>query len=191
MNDEIKDIESALEAVLFASGDPLSLDRLCTLLPAGRKTIETLLSDLAGRYSFERRGFRLVRMDNRWQMVSAPEHAELIRKALEERRPPPLSKAALEALAIVAYFQPVTRAYVDQIRGVDSGGTMVSLNEKGLIEECGRLEVPGRPIQYRTTPVFLRSFGLSSLEELPDLPLSGEEGEGQLQLAMESLTVDS
>jgi len=179
---EVKDIRSAMEGILFASGDPISLDKLCILLSLDRKTAETLLSELAGQYSYERRGFRLVRMENRWQMVSAPEHAELIRQALEERRPPPLSKAALEALAIVAYFQPATKAYVDQIRGVDSSGTMASLAEKNLIEECGRLEVPGRPIQYRTTPVFLRSFGLSGLEELPDLPLSDEDGEIQLTM---------
>jgi len=179
---EIKDIQSALEGILFASGEAVSLDRLCALLELDRKIVESVLQDLAGQYSYERRGFRLARMDNRWQMVSAPEHAELIRQALEERRPPPLSKAALEALAIVAYFQPTTKAYVDQIRGVDSGGTMALLGDKNLIEECGRLEVPGRPILYRTTPVFLRSFGLSSLEELPDLPIMGEDG--QLQLTM-------
>jgi len=184
MNMEIKDIQSALEGILFASGEAVGLDRLCALLDLDRKTAETVLTEMAGRYSYERRGFRLARMDNRWQMISAPEHAELIRQALEERRPPPLSKAALEALTIVAYFQPTTKAYVDQIRGVDSSGTMALLAEKGLIEECGRLEVPGRPIQYRTTPVFLRSFGLSSLEELPDLPIVGDDG--QMQLAMNS-----
>jgi len=178
--EDIREIESALEGVLFASGDPVSTDKLCVLLSIERKTAETVLSDMAGRYSYERRGFRLVRMDNRWQMVSAPEHAEVIRQALEERKTPPLSKAALEVLTIIAYFRPTTRAYVDQIRGVDSSGTVASLCEKGLIEECGRLEVPGRPIQYRTTPVFLRSFGLSSLGDLPDLPVAGEEGEGQM-----------
>lgn len=171
---EIKELESALESVLFAAGDPVSLERLCAILEADRKTVEVILSGLADSYSFNRRGMRLVRMDNRYQLVSAPEYAHLVRAVLEERRPPPLSKAALEVLALVAYFQPTTRAYVDQIRGVDSSGTMYSLSEKGLIEECGRLEVPGRPIQYRTTTLFLRAFGLSSLEELPELPF-GEE----------------
>jgi segregation and condensation protein B len=121
-------------------------------------------------------------MEDRWQLVSAPEHAELIRAALEERRAPSLSKPALEVLAIVAYYQPTTRAYIDQVRGVDSSNTVVTLTEKGLIEECGRLEVPGRPIQYRTTPVFLRSFGLSTLEELPELPFGLTEEDGQLSL---------
>ena len=184
----MKDIQSSLEGILFASGEAVSLDKLCALLELDRKTVEPVLTDMAGQYSFERRGFRLARMENRWQMVSAPEHAELIRLALEERRPPPLSKAALEALAIVAYFQPTTKAYVDQIRGVDSGGTMALLAEKNLIEEGGRLEVPGRPILYRTTPVFLRSFGLSSLDELPDLQMVGEDGQLQLTMNNEQLT---
>ena len=177
---EIREIESALEALLFASGDPLDVGRMCALLEADRRTVEKILTGLRDSYAFDRRGFRLVRMESRWQFVSAPEHADLVRQALEERRPPPLSKAALEVLAIVAYFQPTTKAYVDQARGVDSGGTIASLQEKGLIAECGRLEIPGRPIQYRTTPVFLRSFGMSSLEELPDMPLATEDGEGQL-----------
>lgn len=177
---EVKDIESAVEGILFASGDAVSIERLCDVLDLDRKLLETVLVGLADNYSFQRRGFRLVRMENRYQLVSAPEHADLIRAALEERRNPPLSKAALEVLSIVAYFQPTTRAYIDQIRGVDSGGTVVSLTEKGLIEECGRLEVPGRPIQYRTTPVFLRSFGLSSLEELPNLPFGEDGPDGQL-----------
>ncbi|MCL2747794.1 MAG: SMC-Scp complex subunit ScpB [Oscillospiraceae bacterium] len=177
---EIKEIESALEAVLFASGDPISVDRLCKIVSIDQKTAGHVLVGLRDRCAFERRGYRLVSMDDRWQFVSAPEHAELVRKALEERRPPPLSKAALEVLAIVAYFQPTTKAYIEQTRGVDSSGTIASLSEKNLIAECGRLEVPGRPILYRTTPIFLRSFGLSSLEDLPDLPLGGEDGGGQL-----------
>ena len=182
---EIKEIESSLEAVLFASGEAISLDRLCALISLDHKTAESLLTEMSSRYAFERRGFRLIRMENRWQLVSAPEHAELVRLSLEERRSPPLSKAALEVLSIVAYFQPTTKAYIDQIRGVDSSGTVSSLAEKGLITECGRLEVPGRPIQYRTTPVFLRSFGLSSLDELPDLPIASEDGEGQLSFLAE------
>ena len=187
---DIKELESALEALLFASGDPLEVDRMCALLSADSRSVEGVLLALRDRYAYERRGFRLVRMENRWQFVSAPEHADLVRQALEERRPPPLSKAALEVLAITAYFQPVTKAYIDQTRGVDSSGTVSLLVEKGLIAECGRLEVPGRPIQYCTTPVFLRSFGISSLEEMPDLSLGAEEGEGQLSFIGTGVTTE-
>lgn len=178
---EMQEIESALEGILFASGDALSTERLSALLAIGKKTVDAMLAALSDKYRFERRGIRIVRLENRWQMVSAPEHAELVRAALEERRAPPMSKPALEVLAIVAYYQPTTRAYIDQIRGVDSGGTVTNLVEKGLIEECGRLEVPGRPMQFRTTPAFLRAFGLSSLGELPELAAEGD-GEEQLSL---------
>ena len=125
------------------------------------------------------RGIRIVRMDASYQMCSAPEYAPYIRKTLEGRKPPRLSQPALEVLAIIAYYQPVTRAYVDQIRGVDSAYTVGLLLERELIEESGRLAVPGRPILYRTTKNFLRSFGMSSLEELPPLPDGSQEG-GQM-----------
>ena len=115
-------------------------------------------------------------------MCSAPEYADGIRKALESRKPPKLSQPALEALAIVAYFQPVTRAYIEQVRGVDSSYTVGLLLERGLICEAGRLNVPGRPMQFRTTKAFLRSFGLSSLDDLPELPSATQEG---VQMTME------
>lgn len=127
------------------------------------------------------RGIRLVRLDTSYQLCSAPEFAPYIRKTLENRKPARLSQPALEVLAVIAYYQPVTRAYVDQIRGVDSAYTVGLLLERELIEECGRLAVPGRPILYRTTKNFLRSFGLSSLEELPELPDASQES-GQLTL---------
>ncbi len=179
---EMKEIESKLEGILFASGEPVSIARLCALLEIDAKTLDTAAAALADGYRFDRRGIRLVKMDKLYQLVSAPEYAELIRRALEERRPPPMSKPALEVLAIVAYFQPTTRAYIDQTRGVDSAGTVLSLLEKGLLEECGRLDVPGRPALLRTTPVFLRSFGIASLDELPSLTLSDSEAEGQLTI---------
>ena len=131
-------------------------------------------------YAYERRGIRLLRMESSWQLCSAPEYADVIRKAFEIRKSAKLSQPALEALTIIAYYQPVTRAYVDQIRGVDSSYTMGLLLERKLIEECGRLQVPGRPRLYRTTKQFLRAFHISSLEELPDIPDFG--GEGQMRL---------
>ena len=137
------------------------------------------------RYSYDRRGIRLVRLDTSYQLCSAPEFAGYIRKTLESRKPARLSQPALEVLSIIAYYQPVTRAYVDQVRGVDSSYTMGLLLERELIEEAGRLAVPGRPVQFKTTKNFLRSFGLSSLEELPELPNQSQEG-SQLTLELEA-----
>lgn len=131
---------------------------------------------------------RILRLEDKLQMCSAPEYAPLITKTLEQRRPPMLSQPALETLAIVAYFQPVTRAYVDRVRGVDSSYTVGALTERGLIEVCGRLDVPGRPALFRTTDVFLRTMGISELSELPPLPdLTGSEGVEKLQKAIDEL----
>ena len=166
---EVKEIESAIEGILFAAGEPVGVERLCMALELDRNTVDTVCKRMADNYSYERRGIRLVRLENSYQMCSAPEFAPFIRKAFESRRPARLSQPALEVLAIIAYHQTATRAYVDQVRGVDSSYTIGLLLERDLIEECGRLAVPGRPIQYRTTPDFLRTFGLSSLEELPPI----------------------
>ena len=177
---ELKELESAIEAILFAAGDPVPAERICTALD--RETVDAVCQRLADDYSYERRGIRLIRLEDNWQMCSAPEHASAIRKTLESRKPARLSQTALEVLAIVAYFQPVTRTYIEQIRGVDSAYTVGLLLERDLIQEAGRLAVPGRPIQYRTTETFLRSFGLTSLEELPELPSATQEG---AQMTME------
>ena len=171
---DVKELESALESILFAAGEPVGVERLC--LVAQR---------LMDRYSYERRGIRLVKLDTSYQLCSSPEYAPYVRKILENRKPARLSQPALEVLSVIAYFQPVTRAYVDQVRGVDSSYTVGLLLERELIEEAGRLAVPGRPILYRTTKNFLRSFGLSSLEELPELPDSSKEG-GQMTLELEA-----
>ena len=179
---ELKELESAIEAILFAAGDPVPAERICTALEQDRETVDAVCQRLADDYSYERRGIRLIRLEDSWQMCSAPEHASAIRKTLEGRKPARLSQTALEVLAIVAYFQPVTRTYIEQIRGVDSAYTVGLLLERDLIQEAGRLAVPGRPIQYRTTETFLRSFGLTSLEELPELPSATQEG---AQMTME------
>lgn len=182
---EVKEIESAIEGILFAAGEPVGVERLCLALDLDRSTVDAMCKRLADRYSYERRGMRLVRLDTSYQMCSAPEFAPYIRKAFETRRPARLSQPALEVLATIAYNQGATRAYVDQVRGVDSSYTIGLLLERDLIEECGRLAVPGRPIQYRTTQTFLRSFGLSSLEELPELPNTPPE-DGQITLEMQA-----
>ena len=179
---ELKELESAIEAILFAAGDPVPAERICTALEQDRETVDAVCQRLADDYSYERRGIRLIRLEDSRQMCSAPEHASVIRKTLESRKPARLSQTALEVLAIVAYFQPVTRTYIEQIRGVDSAYTVGLLLERDLIQEAGRLAVPGRPIQYRTTETFLRSFGLTSLEELPELPSATQEG---AQMTME------
>ena len=182
---ELKEIESAIEGILFAAGEPVGVERLCMALEIDRSTADAVCQRLADTYSYERRGIRLLRLENSYQLCSAPEFAPVIRKAFESRRPARLSQPALEVLAIIAYYQPATRAYVDQIRGVDSSYTIGLLLERELIEECGRLAGPGRPIQYRTTQNFLRSFGISSLEELPELPSAGPE-DGQIPLEMQA-----
>ena len=182
---ELKETEAALEAILFAAGDPVGVERLCLTLELDKATVDAVCQRLADQYSFERRGLRLVRMDTSYQLCSAPEYADLVRRAFESRKPAKLSQPALEVLSIIAYYQPVTRAYIDQVRGVDSAYTVGLLLERELIEEAGRLAVPGRPIQYRTTKNFLRVFGLSSLSELPELPAVTPE-EGQMTLKMQA-----
>ena len=182
---ELKELQSALEGVLFAAGEPVSVERLCLGLEVDRPTLDAVAQRLMDQYSYDRRGIRLVRLESSYQLCSAPEYADAIRATLESRKPARLSQPALEVLAIVAYYQPVTRAYVDQVRGVDSAYTMGLLLERELIEEAGRLSVPGRPMQFRTTKNFLRSFGMSSLEELPELPGSSQEG-SQLTLELEA-----
>jgi len=185
---EMKEIEAAVEGILFASGEPVHIDRICLAAELDRPTAEFVLQKLMDYYSFERRGMRLLRLEDSWQLCSAPEYADVIRRAFEIRKPAKLSQPALEVLTIIAYYQPTTRAYVDQIRGVDSSYTVGLLLDRHLIEECGRLQVPGRPRLYRTTKAFLRAFHLNSLEDLPEMP--GMEADGQLRLAEDGSVLD-
>ena len=185
---EMKGMEAAIEGILFASGEPVHVDRICVALELDRPTAEQVLQKLMDHYAYERRGIRLLHIEDSWQLCSAPDYAEYIRKAFELRKPAKLSQPALEVLTIIAYYQPTTRAFVDQIRGVDSAYTMGLLQERKLIEECGRLQVPGRPHLYRTTKQFLRAFHLTSLEDLPEMPDLG--GEGQMRLNENGEIVD-
>ena len=166
---EPKELQRAIEAILFAAGERVEISRLCMALETDENEIIAAADQLADVYAFERRGIRILKLDKGYQMVSAGEMAEFVTKALETRKPPKLSASQLEALTIIAYYQPATKAMVEQIRGVDSSYSVGALLNKKLIEEAGRLNVPGRPIQYRTTPDFLRTFGLSSLEDLPPI----------------------
>ena len=182
------ELTSALEAILFASGESIPAARLSLVLGVDEDVILSCAAELAEQYKREGRGLRLLQLDDRLQMCSAPEYAPYIAKTLEQRKPPQLSQSALETLAIVAYFQPVTRAYIDQVRGVDSSYTVSTLLERGLVEVAGRLDVPGRPSLLKTTDVFLRTMGVSSLDELPALPdMSGGEGVLELQRKIEEL----
>lgn len=164
---EQTELQRAIEAILFAAGEPVEVSRLSMALETDPDEIEKAANALADAWAFERRGIRVIRLEHAYQMVSSGEMADYITKALETRKPPKLSSSQLEALTIIAYYQPATKAMVEQIRGVDSSYSISALLNKSLIEDAGRLNVPGRPILYKTTPDFLRTFGLSSLEELP------------------------
>ena len=185
---EMREIESAVEGILFASGEPVQAERICVALDMDRPTVEQVLQKLMDYYAYERRGIRLLHIEDSWQLCSAPDYADIIRRAFEIRKPAKLSQPALEVLTIIAYYQPTTRAYVDQIRGVDSSYTMSLLQERKLIEECGRLQVPGRPHLYRTTKQFLRAFHLTSLEDLPEMP--DLAADGQMRLNQQGEIVD-
>ncbi|MEA4966275.1 MAG: SMC-Scp complex subunit ScpB [Oscillospiraceae bacterium] len=192
---EQSELERILEAILFAAGEPVGADRVALAAQCGEDEVHGAARSLMDRLSFERRGVRVLRLENTYQMCSAAEMISYITAALETRKPPKLSASQLETLTIVAYYQPATRAYVEQIRGVDSAYTANALLSKKLIEECGRLNVPGRPIQYRTTPDFLRTFGLTSLAELPEInkmqfgktQTPDEPPRGEEQIAMDEL----
>ena len=188
---EVTDLQRAVEAILFASGERVELSRLSMALEADEKDIEEAVNALADDLAFNRRGIRILALDGGYQMVSSGEMADYVTKALETRKPPKLSSSQLEALTIIAYYQPATKAMVEQIRGVDSSYSIGALLNKKLIEDAGRLNVPGRPILYKTTPNFLRTFGMSSLEELPAIekvdigePIIVEDGQVPEQIAI-------
>jgi len=185
---EINEIASAVEAILFASGESVPAARIAQVLDVGENEIINAAEALAHEYESSCRGIRLLRLDDSLQLCSAPEFSRVITMALETRKPPRLSQSALEVLAIVAYYQPVTRAYIDQVRGVDSSYTVGVLTERGLIEPCGKLDVPGRPTIYKTGEVFLRTMGISSVDELPALPdVGSDEGIIELQNKIDAL----
>ncbi len=189
---EQTELQRAIEAILFAAGERVELSRLAMALEADEKDVEAAVDTLADELAFNRRGIRVLRLEKGYQMVSSGEMADYVTKALETRKPPKLSSSQLEALTIIAYYQPATKAMVEQLRGVDSSYSIGALLNKKLIEDAGRLNVPGRPIQYKTTPDFLRTFGLSSLEELPPIdkvdlgePVITEEAQDPDQMTME------
>ena len=182
------DLKAALEAVLFAAGESVPVGRLSLVFAVEQDEVLLAAKELAEDYDREKRGIRLLRMDNKLQLCSAPEYAQLIVRTLEQRKPPMLSQSALETLSIVAYYQPVTRAVIEKMRGVDSSYTVSALQERGLIDACGKLEAPGRPTLYATTDAFLRVMGIESLQQLPPLPeVQGSEGTEQLRRSIAKL----
>ena len=171
-----KEIAAALEAVLFASGDPVPAERVAKLLGVTEKEVLAAADSLAAEYTDRGSGIRLLHLADKLQLCSAAENAESVIKAMETRKPPVLSPSALETLSIVAYYQPVTTAYVNRLRGVDSSYSIGSLCDRGLIAPTGHLEAPGRPLLYSTTDLFLRTMQISNLNELPPLPDMKQNG---------------
>lgn len=166
---EHNDLQRAIMAILFAAGEPVPAARISAVLEVDEEEIHTQAHQLMDMLSYNRSGIRILQLEDAYQMCSSGEMSAAVTKVLETRKPPKLSASQLETLSVIAYYQPATRAYVDQIRGVDSAYSVSALLTKGLIEECGRLNVPGRPILYKTTPDFLRTFGLQSLDQLPEI----------------------
>ena len=185
---EQNELQRTLMAILFAAGEPVSVQRLAQTLERDPDEIRRETRQLMDALSFHRSGIRIVQLEDAFQMCSAAEQAEFVGRTLETRKPPKLSQSQLETLTVIAYYQPATKAYVEQIRGVDSAYSVSALLTKKLICEAGRLNVPGRPILYRTTPDFLRVFGLESLDELPEIDKTQLLSRQQLRIEAEQTT---
>ncbi len=168
-------LQAAIEAILFASGEPVELERIAEALEIEPVVCEQIILNLSAKLDEQNSGICVLKLDNMYQLSSRTEYAEVIRDVLELRKNTPLSQAAFEVLAVVAYNQPVTKSFIEQVRGVDCSGVISTLCQKKLIEEKGRLDLPGRPLVYGTTPDFLRCFSISSLDELPAIPEKSEE----------------
>ena len=181
-------INSAIEAILFANGSSVEPSRIATALEISEGEALDRLNELMAEYQNAERGITIMKLGKSYQMVSVKEYAPYIRTVMDLRRNTPLSQAALEVLSVIAYNQPVTKSFVEQIRGVDCSGVIGSLTAKDLIEEKGRLELPGRPLLYGTTENFLRCFNISSIDELPPLPEDDAPSEDEdVQLSVQDV----
>jgi len=189
---QLRELETALEGILFAAGEPISAQRISQVLGVENEALAEAADTLKRRYETEDRGIRLSALDGSYQLCSAPELSDVIARAIEQRSPPKLSQASLEVLAVVAYYQRserVTRAYIERVRGVDSYYSIGVLLDRGLIRPGGRAEVPGRPTYYETGENFLRVMGISNLDELPPLPdVSSDEGIAALRERINALS---
>lgn len=181
----IKLIEQAIEAILFASGDPVSVQQLCEVLEIDKKTATSLIQNLSDKYDENENAFAIVWLEDDVQLCTRKEFSSYVKKALDISKNVPLSQAAMEVLAIIAYNQPVSKSFIEQIRGIESSNIVNNLVVKGLVDEAGRLDIPGKPIGYVTTSNFLRSFGISSLDELPPLPNSKHKEQGDSEITFE------
>ena len=174
-----KKLRAAVEAMLFAYAEPIGADKLAQALQIPVSSVEPVLEELRTRYAREDSGLCLLHLNTHWQLATKADFAEPVRRVLDTRRSVPLGPAAMETLTVIAYNQPVSRAFIEQVRGVDSSSSVSGLLQKGLIEEAGRLDLPGHPVSFRTTDVFLRCFGLSSLADLPPVRGQNEGAEGE------------
>ena len=169
-----KEIKAACEAVLFACGESVNAKRIAQALELDEKKVAPQLEELVKDYENDKHGIAVIKLNDSYLMCNKKQHGEVIRRVMDIKKNTPLSQAALEVLAVIAYNQPVTKAFIEQVRGVDCSGVIGSLTTKNLIEEKGRLELPGRPLLYGTTENFLKCFQISSLDELPELPKQQE-----------------
>ena len=181
----VNEMQAAAEAMLFACGEPLEIDRIAQILEIDTENAESLVLNIAAKYDDTNSGIMVVKMDKKYQICTRKEYAEQVRDILDLKRNAPLSQAAFEVLAVVAYNQPITKAYIEQVRGVDCSGVISTLCQKGLIEEVGRLELPGRPLIYGTTAEFLKCFCISSLDDLPDIPELNEKTKEEQEAEIE------
>ena len=179
-----KEYRSSIEAILFSAGDSVDISRLAQALELTESAVEIQMGILMQEYAEAERGITVIKLNNSYQMVTVKQYAPQVRKAMDLRRNIPLSQAAMEVLAVIAYNQPVTKSFVEQVRGVDCSGVIGSLTTKDLIEEKGRLELPGRPLLYGTTDHFLRCFSIRSLDELPPIPKDEDKGDHGKQLSI-------
>ena len=170
---ELKQYKAAVEAMLFACGEPISAEKIAEVLETEPQIVKNICEALADEYEAREQGICLLKLDNKYQLASCREYGSYVQKILDKKRNAPLSNAALETLAVIAYNQPVTRSFIEQVRGVESSAIVAKLMERDLVEEAGRMDLPGRPLAFRTTDGFLRTFGLQSLSDLP--PLHEEE----------------
>ena len=182
---DLKEYKAGVEAILFAVGEPISTSRIANSLGIEQMVVERLMMSIKDDLSEKDRGVTLLQIEDKWQLSTKSEFGEYVKTALDTGRNVPLSQAALEILAIIAYNQPITRSFIEQIRGVDPSSSMQKLMSKGLIEEAGRLDLPGKPISFKTTDVFLRTFGLSSIKNLPALHLQKDDIDLELESTVE------
>ena len=186
----VVEMQAAAEAMLFAAGEPLEIDRIAKVLEIDIENTEQILLNLQAQLDERSSGICLLKLGDKYQLCTKKQYADNIRDIMDMKRNAPLSQAAFEVLAVVAYNQPVTKSFVEQVRGVDCSGVMATLCQRGLLEEKGRLDLPGRPLIYGTTPEFLKCFCVSSLEELPELPEKEAEDENLLTQGNESQTAE-